>query len=256
MPTKKSISRSRSRKRYRLRRKPPVLGAPLTGRPKMTRTLRIHNNLTRDCRWFKFTQNIPSNTNGNFFNNWAPPDVTQCLDFTRWAQNWEEFKVLQFSVKLFPAAVGSESLQEAPNTQPIPGNQATFKRGNTISWVDQGQADPTFNSIEDLICRPSARLYNPRRYHKRWVVRPKGNPDWGQLDNDGTIALPDQWNDSRIKVYGTSFTPSTSAGTQVWYYVMISFKVLFRGRQQYHAPTEVVASEPPPSPKNSPNKGE
>lgn len=244
MPRK---SRIKSRRKSRRKSRAPVLGAPLTRRPRMTRTLRIHNNLTRDCRWFKFTQNIPSNTNGNFFNNWAPPDVTACLDFARWAQNWEEFKVLQFSVKLFPAAVGSESLQEANNAaQPFPGNQATFKRGNTISWVDQGAPDPQFNSIEDLICRPSARLFNPRRYHKRYVFRPKGNPDWGQLDTDGTVSLPDQWNDSRIKVYGQGFTPSTSAGTQVWYYVMISYKVLFRGRQQYNATTVQTAPETAP----------
>ena len=246
MPYRKKTTRSRSRRRSR--RRPPVLGAPLTRRPRMTRTLRIHNNLTRDCRWFKFTQNIPSNTNGNFFNNWAPPDVTSCADFTRWAQNWEEFKVLQFSVKMFPAAVGSEALQEALNaSQPFPSNQATFKRGNTISWVDQGAADPNFATIEDLIVRPSARLFNPRRYHKRYVFRPRGNPDWGQLEDNGTVALPDQWNDSRIKVYGQGFTPSTSAGNQTWYYVMVSFKVLFRGRQQYTAP---AVQTPLPSPRN------
>jgi len=229
MPYRKNRSR---RRRPRRARQP--YGPPLRGPPRMTRALRVHQNLTRDCRWFKFTQNIPTNVNGNFFNNWAPPDVTNCLDFTKWGQIWEEFKVLQFSVKLFPAAVGSESLQEANNTQPVPGNQATFKRGNVITWVDQGSADPNFNTIEDIIIRPSAKLINPRRFHKRWCTRPRGNPDWGQLDSDGTIALPDQWNDSRIKLYGQGFTPSTSPGTQVWYYVMITFKVIFRGRQQYN----------------------
>lgn len=231
--TKRYKSRSRRRTRSRRSYRRPY-GPPLTRRPRMTWRRRVNNNLTRDLKWFKTSYSIPSNQNGNFYVNYAPGDLDDCADFNNWAKLWEEYKVLQLTVDFHVAAVGSESLQEADDPQPYTGNIATFKRGNVVTWIDQGSPDPTIGSIPDIMVRPSCRMINARRFHKRKVFRPMGNPNWGQLDEDGSIALGDEWNDTRVKIYGEGFTPQTAAGTQIWYYVVVKFKVIFRGRQQHH----------------------
>jgi len=222
-------------KRYRKRG--TKTGAPLT-RNKWTRSKRVGQNLTRDVRWFKSVRTITSNDNGNFRQIYQPGDITDCFDWAKWASIWEEYKVLQVVVKFLPSAVGSESLQEAPNPATVPGNQATFKRGNAVTWVDQGELDVPggLQAIQRIIVRPSARLISTRRYHKRYINRPNGNPSWGRLDPDGTIAINDEWVDSRIQIFGENFTPLSAAGGQNWYYVMIAFKVIFRGRQDLPDP--------------------
>lgn len=231
-PRRRHRSRSR-RPRYRNRRATRT-GAPLM-RNIWTRRKRVQQNLTRDVRWFKEVRTIQSNTGGNFREVFRPIDVANCADFANWAKIWEEYKILQIIVRMFPAAVGSESLQENIPPPDIPSGIASFKRGDVITWVDQGDLDvPTdFNRI---IIKPSAKLLQPRKYHKRYINRPYGNPNWGQLDTDGTILLGDEWTDTRIQVFGTNFTPSTVAGSQVWYYVTVSYKLLFRGRQEIPPP--------------------
>lgn len=218
---------------YRRRRRQAKTGAPLTGPPRMTRKLRVYQNLTRDCRWFKETTFIVSDVNGRFTYRYSPLNVNQCLDFINWGKCWEEFKVLKMIVSWMPAGLGSESLQEANNPQPYAGNIATFKRGEVIVYFDQGDLDPPTNDFLRLITKPSARLLNPNRFAKRWATRPKGAPAWGQFDStNGSISTSDSWNDTVISVQGQNFTSSLQPGNQLWYYVTISYKVLFRGRQR------------------------
>lgn len=226
------MPRQRKHTRRRTRRRTTKTGAPLRG-VRWNRSKRVQQNLTRDVRWFKEVRTIQSNVNGNFRQVYSPPNIVNCDDWNKWAQIWEEYKVLQVTVKFLPAAVGSESLQEGISPPPVPSNEATFKRGNVVTWIDQGELDVPGgpNVIQQLIVKPSARLIQPRRYHKRYINRPYGNPEWGRLDDTGAITLPDSWEDSRIQIFGENFSPLTGAGNQQYYYVMISYKVVFRGRQ-------------------------
>jgi len=226
MPRKKGYAKKSHRRRG------VKTGAPLV-RNHFTRSKRIQQNLTRDVRWFKEVRTITSNFAGNFRQVYSPANIINCDDWIKWASIWEEYKVLLVSVKFLPAAVGSESLQESTPPPAIPGPEATFRRGNVVTWVDQGELDTPVgpNLIQKLIVKPSARLIPPRRFHKRYVQRPYGNPEWGRLDDDGQVTLPDSWEDSRIQIFGENFTPLQGAGNQQYYYVMISYKVVFRGRQ-------------------------
>ena len=223
MPTKK--------KKVKQKRQP--YGARITRTGPLTRKKRVAQNLTRDCRIFKTSTSIATVTgsNGQFRFSANPLNVADCKDFQKWGACWEEFQVLSFSCKFLPVAVGSESLLTvgAPAGAPFP----LFLRGNTVSWVDQGDADPTTNEIADLIVRPSAKLIASRKPHYRFCTRPKGNPNWGTFDNDGNITVQDEWEDSRIKLFGRGFSDPTPPATRlIFYYVMLSFKVVFRGRQQ------------------------
>lgn len=221
MPYKRKAKRKTNRRGART-------GAKVTGPPRMTRALRIHQNLTRDCRYFKFIERISSNTSGNFFNVFHPSEVINCNDFKNWGKCWEEYKVLSFKVKLQPISVGSESLQ-LENGIPL------FKRGLTITYLDQGLPDPSFNDIDNIIVRPSCRTVSPRYPHYRWASRPRGNPEWGHLAPDGGITEADSWTDTRIRLWGQDYTPISMQGAQTWFFATISYKVLFRGRQQYNS---------------------
>jgi len=211
-------------------------GAKVTGPPRMTRALRVHQNLTRDCRYFKTVYRISSNTSGNFSVVFAPSEINNCKDFKNWGVCWEEYKILSFKVKLQPISVGSESL-----TAPVPGlpgiEQPIFKRGLTLTWLDQGDPDPSFGNVEDIIVRPSCKTVSPRYVHYRWATRPNGNPEWGKLAADGTIQETDSWTDTRIRLWGQDYTPIQLQGQQTFFFATVIYKVLFRGRQQFNTPT-------------------
>lgn len=229
MPPKRTY---RKRPTYKYKKK-QAYGPPLGTRPKMTRALRVHQNLTRDVRWFKEARSIPGSTTGTFRTSVIPTDVNQCLDFLNWGKCWEEFKVLQIVCHYFPVAVGSESLQVGAAGAAVPGPTATFRRGNVITYMDQGDTDPGSNDFLRLITKPSAKLVSARAKLKRWLTRPKGNPEWGSFESDtGAVAVPDSWIDSRITIQGQDFTPANDPGNQTWYYMTIAYKVLFRGRQR------------------------
>lgn len=229
-PHYKSKSKAKAKRTYR--KKKQQYGPTLTFNA-WNYNKRKMQNLTRDVRYFKEVRTIIANTNGNFRQLYRPDNVENCTDWLKWAVIWEEYKVLNFTVQFFASAVGSESLQEANAPASVPGRVATFKRGNVVTWVDQGELDTPAGPdiISKLIIKPSARLINARDYHKRYINRPYGNPEWGRLSDDGQISIADDWQDSRIQIYGQDFTPSDAAGTQIYYYVMISYKVVFRGRQ-------------------------
>lgn len=212
------------RRRYGVR-----VGAPLT-RTKWTRRKRVQQNLTRSVYWFKNVITIQSNLNGNFRSVFSPGDVVGASDWLNFGTIFNEFKVLKMIVKFFPASVGSESLQEANAPASVPGREATFKRGDVITWVDQG-VPVVPGAITDIINKSSAMLVQPRRFHKRYVNRARGYPTWGALNDNGSIAIQDPW-DSKIQIFGENFTPIQSPGTQIWYYCQIMWKVLFRGRQE------------------------
>jgi len=136
--------------------------------------------------------------------------------------------------------------------------------------MDQGQPDPTFNNIEQVIVRPSAKIIDPRRKYYRYAVRPKGHVRWGTFAPNGDVArgdpipgtgvttpppqsiiIPqqyypdkyDSWKYTWIRIWGEDFSPIQAAGRQVYYWVTIRYKVLFRGRQQTDNATSFPASK-------------
>lgn len=233
MPYKKRYNNRRRRAPFR--RKQPY-GAPLGRPPRMTRKLRVHQNLTQDCRWFKTVTNVGTTaaSDGKFNVSYSPADLQNSADFQKWGSCWEEYKLLEFTVKFFPVSVGSESLlgvPPPPDQRPIP----IYYRGNTVTWLDQGKPQPTAGGLDDIIVRPSAKLVPSRKFHKRWAKRPSGHPQWGQFNEDGTVNqnVPDSWQDTRIKMFGQDYAgPFPPSARLIYWYVMISFKVIFRGRQQ------------------------
>lgn len=235
MPYKKSYRRKSSRRR-RGKRSYRGVGAPIGRRPPMTRALRVQQNLTRDCRWFKRIWEVVtvSDSAGKFNYVFQPSDVTGCLDFLKWGQCWEQFKVLSFAIRLLPVAVGSESLIKSSGGPGPVTLTPLYLRGNTITYLDQGESDPVPPTLGDMIVRPSARLVASRRPHKRWASRPQGNPEWGDFEPDGTIGSLDDWTDTRIRLYGEGFSVPDDPTAQLrYFYVTEYFKVLFRGRQQF-----------------------
>lgn len=219
------------KKKYSTKKKKQQYGPVLGRRPTLTRQLRVKQNLTRDYKMFKYVERITSNNFGNFLNVFVPTEVTNVADFQNWARCWEEYKVLWFSLKLQPVGIGSESL-----SQPASG-EAMFKRGLALTWVDQGAPDPSFTTVDTIIVRPSCRTVQPRYVHRRKCYRPPGNPDWGQFDNQGAVAIEDQWQDTRIRLWGQDFTPIVIPGSQTYYWATLEYAVLFRGRSQFTQPT-------------------
>lgn len=205
---------------------------PSLRRTRWTFKKRVAQNITREVRWFKYVGVVTSNALGRLEENYSTGDVGQAKQFDSYTRIWEEYKVLQVSVKWFPANVGGESQQQPPGGAPGPPPGAPLlQRGDCVTWCDPNTPSlyPT-GGITDIMGKSSARLINPRRQHKRWINRPKGYPKWGLISPGGVVTTPDAWPGS-ISMYGDNFTPIQAPGTQQYFYAQVMFKVLFRSRQ-------------------------
>ena len=228
-----------AKKKYEAKKKKTQQYGPIIkGRPKLTRSLRVKQNLTRDYKMFKYVTRIAANGFGNIFNVYHPGEVHFVKDFQNWGRCWEEYKCTWFSVKLTPIGVGSESLQS-----PASG-EAMFKRGVTLTWLDQGEPNPTFGTIDAIIVRPSCQVVRPRVPHIRKCYRAPGNPEWGKFDADGSGNIAngaaDSWTDTRVRLWGQDYTPVVQPGSQTYFWATITYAILFRGRSQFTAPTVPV----------------
>lgn len=181
------------------------------------------NNLTRDVRYFKYITGIVSDASGNFRTLYEPDKVSLCTDFENWARNWSEFKVLNYSIRAIPRGVGSESV--------VGSAVSSFQRGDIVTFVDQGPLTSSPTNFPSVIVKPSAKVQQPRNPFFRKVWRPNGLPNWGGLGSDGIIVSPDEWQNTTIQVFGTRFSPQPLPGAQVWYFVTVTYQVLFRARQ-------------------------
>lgn len=220
--------RTRSR-RYRSRRgrRGGRVGAYLT-RPVMTYRKRVQQNLTRQVVWFKRVQAIQSDTAGNIGFSVTSDNVENVDDFTTYGTLFGQFKVLKIVAKFFPANVGGES-QQVLAAGPALGFPL-LQRGDACSYT--GTEFPGTVTIPNVINRSSARLLSPRHYHKRWLDRPKGYYEWGELDSIGGVTQEDKWKEeSGIHLFGENFTPTQAPGQQNYFYVMTLWKVIFRSRQ-------------------------
>lgn len=152
-------------------------------------------------------------------NGWA-----QCC------QMYDQFKILGVVYELYPASVGIEPLGETTNIQ----TPLYLNRGNHCLWIDQrfdGSA-PVPTAINDVICSGSARLINARRPYKLSMWRPAGKPNWGSCKDfaSPTNPLPDPWTGViNHLIEGGSIQPI--GVNKIIYYRMVTFKVVFRGRQ-------------------------
>lgn len=225
------ISRATGRRRFH-RRKGRRVGAYLN-RPRWTRRKRVAQGLTRNIQWFKTVSAVTSDTGGNIGLSVTTANVGPIADFVTYGTLYSQYKVLKVMVKLFPSNVGGESLQILPGGGAPPPSTGLpmLQRGDALTYT--GKESTTGGLIADLITRPSARLFQPRRFHKRWTTRPNGYPTWGELGSTGTITVPDPWdNESGIHLIGENFTPVQAPGQQNYFYAMTLFKVLFRSRQE------------------------
>ena len=204
------------------------VGASMS-RPRFTRRKRVGQNLTREIKWFKRVQAITSDTAGNIGFDVSSVNVDTVPDFITYGTLYSQYKVLKVMCKFFPSNVGGESLQiintGAGQSFPL------LQRGDALTYT--GKPAVTGLGIADIIQRSSARLIQPRRFHKRWVDRAYGYPTWGELNPSGGVVTPDPWDDeSNITMIGENFTPTQAPGQQNFFYVMTLWKVLFRSRQE------------------------
>lgn len=230
MPYKRSFRfRRRQRRPYRPRGRQV---GPYLRRPRWNFRKRVAQNLTREVRSFKQVGTLQASVAGVIGASFDYSDLPTAKSFAAYATIWEEYKILSIDMRLFPSHVGSESLidNNPPGGGPNDWTQI-FVRGNIVSWIDPNSPSPTPpNSINDVFGKPSARLFNPRYHHRRWITRPRGYPAWGQIDNNGIIQTADPWPGT-INLYGRGFSPPQLPGNQVFFYWLLTYKVLFRSRQ-------------------------
>lgn len=194
---------------------------PYIGRPRFNRIRRVNQNVGRLCQYFRDVVTVTSDSTGQIFFVANPTNVASGGDFSTYGSLYQEFKVLKLTVKFLPSSVGSESLQ-------TPAGLGTFRRGDSVTWIETGSVQ-TPGAVTDVINRSSAKLVQSRRMHKRWIDRPPGYPKWGELSTTGSIAVPDAW-DTSVQMYGEGFSPVQAPGPQVYWYCLITYKVLFRSR--------------------------
>lgn len=212
----------------RPRRRRQQYGPRLGRAPRWRRPQRVLQNMTRNVVWLKNVIASTSSTNGTITTRFPTSAVDLAGDFTNYGLFYEEFKVLKLIVKIFPANVGGESQQILQGATP---SLPVFQRGDICSWVDQGSNDPLPGGIDDVINRSSCRIFQPRRFHKRWMNRPRDFPNWGKLDNAGNIQTFDPWQ-AQIRLYGDNFTPISAPGQQNFFWCQILYKILYRNRRE------------------------
>lgn len=176
--------------------------------------------------WFKYNNTLAAPGGDRHYVFQPDAMLYNILSFQRVAKLYDEFKVLGFKLKLFPADVGIESGDPA-------GVPRVFRRGNVCIWNDQRTpgALPPVTNISQVINNASARLISARRPYARSIWRPYGTPNWTSTEDDGSGVLIDidPWSGS-IQMYIQDATITTT-DFPLWF-TSVQFKVLFRGRKQ------------------------
>ncbi len=178
--------------------------------------------------YFKRNSFISANLAGNAWTQITSRSLndiqTQPVGWDALKLLYDQYKVLGFKVKWFPANVGIE-----PDTAVFAAN-ALF-RGDTVVYSDQ-RFEPQGQipvAISEVINFASARMINSRRPYSRSLYRAKGYPGWANTRGPPTA---DPWNGS-IEMITNNATPATAGGNAplLWYYT-VQYKVLVRGRIQ------------------------
>lgn len=195
--------------------------APRRPRRKFNRNKKkVAQGRTTRVIWFKSFLDITANPSGLIQFRMGGAQVTTAADWTREAQNWDEYKILKMIVKFIPSNVGAESQQ-----QQAPPGAPRFDRGDFVTWIDTDSIAPLITGIDKVINQPSARLRDPRKTTVRWTTRPSGYPTWGGTTTAGTPGPLDDWSGS-LNAFGIGFT-----GTRQFFYAQRMWKVIFRTRK-------------------------
>lgn len=178
--------------------------------------------------WFKFNDEVLAEGTG--YRQIQPdPILYNIISFQRLARVYDEYKVLGWKYRLFPANVGTEGHDP-------PGSDRAFFRGNHIIWNDQDTLPGTSGGptqIREVINQASAKMINPRRPYSRAIWRPYGFPQWYSTEDDGSgiIIEKDDWAGS-IKHFYQDASALTGINALALYFITVQFKVIFRGRKQ------------------------
>lgn len=230
MPFGTFRNRRRFRPRRHHRRPTARVGASIGRAPRWKRGNRVAQNLARNVFWFKTVDSVlSSSVTPGTIGYFAQPDtVVQCNRWDNIAPMYKQFKVLKMIVKFYPANIGAETIGIAggPGVQ----LQQRFYRGDTITWADQEGNVAAPPNIQSKMGNPSTRYIIARRFHKRWLDRPRGYNLWDELNLNGSIApSAEYWNPS-INLFGTNYSEPIVGLPH--YYVMKMYKVLFRSMRQ------------------------
>lgn len=215
--TRKSRSRRRSRRK--------------SGRRMMTRARANRRFQQVDIRhfWFKFNSEIVAVAKLN--TRFQPePALYDIESLRRLFYIYDEYKVLGYTVKLFPSNIGTESSN-------IPGSGVAFERGNHVVWSDQNWPSGTVSTpvnIAEIINTASARMINPRKPYSRSIWRPSGHATWTstEQDSNGNPLEIDDWSPC-INLFYQDASNTTTPGPPMclWFYT-VQYKVAMRGRKQ------------------------
>lgn len=223
MPFTRKFTRRPFRRRFRRR---GYTG--LATRPRMmskARAFRRMNQVDGRVFWFKTNGTIDLNNNNHQYYEFRTGalDILNPQGWPQLKQLYDQYKILGYKYRLFPANVGTESTANAPTS-------LALDRGNHAVWKDQ-RFDPNVQQptqIDQVINTASCRLINPRRPYATSIWRPRGKPTWGSTRDIATS--PDPWRASiNHLIEGGSIQPPTQL--KVIYFYTIQWKVVFRGRQ-------------------------
>ena len=214
-----------SSRRKSYRRRPRVLAT----RPRMmSKSLAFKrlNQVSTRTMYFKTNGLIASTETGNKTSEFRWDLLYTISQFNDFNNIYDQYKILGYKVKMFPANVGTESTGN-PNVGVL-----AFNRGDSLIYSDT-RFDPTAvvpTAINQVINTASAKMLNSRRPISRSLWRPKGKPRWGSMKEIATSG--DDWHSTITHIANnqTIIAPPVLPKA-VWYYT-IQFKVCFRGRIQ------------------------
>lgn len=223
MPTKRTALR-----RARRKRKAAGLATRPTMMSKTVATKRFHGVDTR-VFWFKTNGRLTSLPAAQTpqFKSFKVTDLigSPPQSLTALRHLYDQYKILGFKIKFFPANVGIEGAQL--NTA-----LGQFRRGNHCIWIDQRVDTPVIQpqDIGDIIGTASARIINPRRPYAAALWRPKGKPAWGSCKSPVTGG--DLWNGAIYYFIQDSTVTPPNGIASVFSYYTVQWKVIFRGRNE------------------------
>jgi len=217
--------RRKSRKSRRSRRKVTAGGPRLMGRGLKHKRF---NQVDVRPFWFKFNSTINWFKEGNHVFT-IDAELYNISQFRLVLPLYDEYKVMGFVVRLFPANVGIESADPT-------GQGRHYSRGNHILMSDQNwPSGGAITSISSVINQASAKMISSRHFHKRAIFRPYGLNTWTttEQDSNGLVEESDPWSPA-ISLYheDASDTIQDPDGIKKLWYYTIQYKVLFRGRKQ------------------------
>lgn len=193
------------------------------------------NQTSVRCMYFKTAYEVKLEALGTGFYPFTTQDLKLNAQFAQMLPLYDQYKCVAIMVKWYPSNVGIESHDSFLNTD------LTLLRGNHCVWSDQriegsgGQQEQGPTAINQIINTASAKLINARQPYSRTLYRPTGKSPWGSTQEIGTT--PDPWRGAIYHYYqdATSYEQADLPVVNL-FFVTVTWKCLFRGRQQNDIP--------------------